>query len=106
MEYDTGDWNRKLITWDAMGLYSDGFEGWDLDGEKPYMVRLDKIWDNENDFQKEVLVWADDNCEGYFYQYSIDTEGGTPIIRNGDKFSLTLAFQKKEDAFTFKMRWT
>ncbi len=106
MEYDTEDWNKKIHQFDAWDLQRDGYEGWDLDGDKPYMVRIDKIWEDKSDFQKEVLVWADDNCEGYFYQYTFGTEGGTPIIRAGDKFWVVLAFQKKDDAFAFKMRWT
>ena len=103
--YDTDDWNKKLSMWDAMGLYSDGYEGWDLDGDKPYSVRVNMIWKNGRDLQKEILYWADDNSEGYFYQYSFSTEGGTSIIRAGDQFSITLAFQKKEDALAFKLRW-
>jgi len=105
MKYDTGDWNKKIETFDAWDLQRDGHDGWDLDGDSPYTVRIDKIWEDGVDFQRDVLVWADDNCEGYFYQYTFGTEGGTPIIRAGDKFWIVLAFQKKEDAFAFKMRW-
>ena len=105
VEYDTGDWNKKLDLCDAMSLHSAGYEGWDLDGDMPHTVRVDLIWGDGTNLQKEILNWADDNCNGYFYQYSIGTEGGTVTIRSGDKFSITLAFQKKEDAFMFKMRW-
>ena len=104
-EYDTEDWNWKLTNWDAMGAASDDLEGWDLVDGKPYSVRIDKIWEHHRDLQKEMLVWIDDNNTGYFYQYSFSTEGGTPIIRAGDKFGITVCFQKKEDAVAFKLRW-
>ena len=105
IEYDTGDWNKKLNEMDAMNLYSNGFKGWDLDGSRPYSVKINGIWECGIDSQKIMICWADDNIGGYFYQHSFSTEGGTPIIRVGDKFSITLAFQKQEDAIAFKLRW-
>lgn len=105
MEYYTGDWNKKLTEMGAMSLYTNGLEGWDLIDDKPCSVRIDKIWEAKRDLQRVMLCWADDNNKGYFYQYSFSTEGGTPIIRAGDKFSITLCFQKQEDAVAFKLRW-
>lgn len=105
-KYDTDDWNWKLSNWDAMDIAIDGdLEGWDLVDGKPHMVRVDKIWEEGSDLQNDMLHWADNNGTGYFYQYSFGTEGGTPIIRTGDKFNITMAFQKQEDAMAFKLRW-
>lgn len=104
-EYDTDDWNWKLTNWDAMGIYNDYLKEWDLVDGKPHSVRVDKIWESGRDLQNDMLHWADGNGTGYFYQYSFSTEGGTPIIRPGDKFSITMAFQKQEDAMAFKLRW-
>ena len=105
-EYETGDWNKKidmLAVWDLM---KEDYEGWDLDDDNhPYSVTIHKIWEDDRNWQREMLVWADDNSEGYFYQGSLTTEGGTPIIRAGDKFNITLVFQKCDDAVKFKLRW-
>lgn len=105
-KYDTGDWVWMLTNLEAMDMAMDrDFEGWDLVDGKPYMVRIDGIWKSTKDPQIEMLKWTDEYNTGYFYQYSFGTEGGTPIIRDGDKFSITLAFQKQEDAMAFKLRW-
>ena len=105
VEYDTGDWNKKLSMFEVVELNYDDIEGWDLVDKKPCIVCINKIWVFGIDIQKEMLHWVDDNSKGYFYQYGFSTEGGTPIIRDGDKFSITLAFQKIEDAIAFKLRW-
>lgn len=107
VEYDTADWNKKLSLEGFSDLYRNNYEGWELDNDdKPYAVKIDILWPQDGNPQRDMEVWADDNCEGYFFQSGIKTEYGTSIVRPGDKFSLMLAFQYKADAVAFKLRWS
>ena len=100
-------WNKKLDMECLLDLHRADFPGWDRDhnGELMY-INVDLIWpsDDKNP-QREMIIWADDNCEGYFHLANVKTEGGTPIVRPGDKVSIALIFQLKKDAFAFKLRW-
>lgn len=105
MEYHTGDWNKKILLENFSDLLDNDFEGWDRINDNLMTVKIFYTQKKEVDTQKEILAWVDDYCEGYFYSNIFYTDGGTPIVRTGDKVGLAITFQKKEDAVAFKLKW-
>lgn len=106
IEYNTGDWNKRLDFESVIELQRTDYPGWDRNEEDKLMtITVDFLWPKEGDPQREMLVWADDNNEGYFYEGGVRTEGGTVVVREGDKVSISFVFQLREDAMAFKLRW-
>lgn len=106
MEYGIiSDWNKKLDLSHIGDLYDTDYEGWDKINGKLIEVRINYYYKQGEDLQQDMNVWVDDNNNGYFYSSICYTEGGTAIVRTGEKIGISFTFQKKEDAVAFKLRW-
>lgn len=98
-------WNKKIDLFSVLDLLNDEFEGWDKIDGKTITVRVFYKFQSGYDQQHDMNVWADDNNVGLFYSETCYTEGGTPIVRTGDKIGVSFTFQKETDALAFKLRW-
>ena len=103
--YDTGDWLKKLHWTTVVNLTRSNYNGWDKIEQQLMKVVINYKHKNGYDQQHNMMVWADDNSNGYFYSDVTYTESGTVVTRPGDKISIMFVFQKKEDATEFKLRW-
>lgn len=99
------DWDKKLDFSHMIGLHDSGFEGWDTIDEKAITVKIFYTVQSGKDQQHAMNVWVDDNNVGLFYSEVCYTEGGTPIVRAGDKVGVRFTFQKEADALAFKLKW-
>ena len=103
--YDTGNWLKKVHWTDAIDLIQSNYEGWDKIDSNPMKVVVHYKYGIGTAQQRDIIEWADDNSDGYFYSDVTYTESGTATAHTGDKIGLVFVFQKKEDATAFKLRW-
>ena len=60
---------------------------------------------SESGGQHDIDVWADDNNKWHFHSEVTRTEGGTPIVYNGETVNMCYWFQDEDDAAHFKLVW-
>lgn len=105
IDYFTGTWDRKLDFTTVFDLNRSDHPNWERINNELITVTVKVVWPENRDPQREMFLWADEHCEGYFYQHSIVTQGGTPIVHVGENVTIKFIFQKEEDAVAFKLRW-